>query len=353
MVAIQEAGTLKKLERPQIEALLLSDSVEIFEDVILEALLDWCDGTRASVDETKELIRMARLPFVPVDSPLMGKIVKNKLVPEDIVRVAQLFQTDRDYRATVINSEPQYRPRLTPAIKREMHRKIRPPSPDWGGMICRMLGPVNGRDNFELISTVRHNENRNALVCDFSNFKVPVSLVDAFGFGSCNTLNKAVTSNRPEKTIDKTALECMPVDSVKELLEAMIIRENELRLHSLVQVALGKIGEDEGKMSSFITDPQTHVANEFNVDPLVGINLIRSATSLFPETAKLAHYVKHNRCFSGPLCAGDEAPDVSVSTMTGKRSTLWTEIDRHRCRDRRLGGAVQVKPVVILGASYT
>jgi len=113
------------------------------------------------------------------------------------------------------------------------------------------------------------------------------------------------------------------------------------------------IGEDEKEMSRFTTALQSHVATEFNVDPVVGIELIRSASTLFPETAKLAHYVRHNRCFQGDLRPGDEAPDVNLLTLTGQPTTLWTEVDKHRCAPTPGTQGCEMKPVVILGASFT
>jgi hypothetical protein len=94
---------------------------------------------------------------------------------------------------------------------------------------------------------------------------------------------------------------------------------------------------------------QAHVCGEFNVDPLVGIQLIRSATSIFPETAKIAHYVRHNRAFKGSLAVGDDAPDVDVLSIDGNRTTLWAELEKHR-RTNDVGVDL---PIVILAASFT
>ena len=114
--------------------------------------------------------------------------------------------------------------------------------------------------------------------------------------------------------LNRTSLEQLDVDEAEQLLAKMLRRENALRLHPSVQAEYGRMGEDEFEMTRFTTALQAHVSREFNVDPAVGIELIRSATTLFPETAQLAHYVRHNRCVAGSLCVGDEAPDVLLDT---------------------------------------
>lgn len=111
-------------------------------------------------------------------------------------------------------------------------------------------------------------------------------------------------------------------------------------------------------MSNFTTMLQAHVAWEFKVDQRVGIELIRSASSLFPEVAKIAHYVRHNRCFQGSLKPGDVAPDVPLFSLDGNKSTLWTEIDGRQGKtaivgNNNNGAADDGRPVVVLGASYT
>ena len=154
---------------------------------------------------------------------------------------------------------------------------------------------------------------------------------------------------------------------------------DKLRFHPIVQAAYGQIGEDEMSMVSFTTALQEYVSSKFGVEPSLGIQLIRSAVSLFPESAKnLSHYVHHNRATRGTLQVGDVAPDVNVSTLDGRKSTLWTEVERydrlkrdkqyttdeeddngyvgdhpHGGHDDDHNGHNNYKPTIIIGASYT
>jgi hypothetical protein len=68
----------------------------------------------------------------------------------------------------------------------------------------------------------------------------------------------------------------MPADECKQRLRTMLQREEEMRLHLRVQEMYGSIGEDEDKRLA----AQTYIAFEYNVDPIVGIELLRSAATL-------------------------------------------------------------------------
>jgi hypothetical protein len=216
-----------------------------------------------------------------------------------------------------------------------------------------MLGTVNGRKNFDKICSVQLSESCDHLICTFPESDISTGALFniSFNFENLETQFMPTEKDKSEKLVDQPLLQKLPVESAERLLAAMLRRENELRLHPRVQAAYALIGEDEAEMSSFTTALQAHVAAEFNVDPVVGIELIRSASTLFPETANLAHYVRYNRCFEGSLSVGDEAPDVNLSTLTGEATTLWTEVNERR--HSRLCDADGEKPVVILGASYT
>ena len=122
--SVKETGSLSQLQYSQMEAMLQSNFVETPEDDILEAVLTWSEETGASYDETKELVGLVRLPFVPVDDLVMAKAVERNLVGEDMLRVCRLFQTDGDYRETMMNSEPFYLPRQSKSNKEEISRHI-------------------------------------------------------------------------------------------------------------------------------------------------------------------------------------------------------------------------------------
>lgn len=350
LTSVRDAGSLKHVTYAHIEALLQSDFIETPEDDIMETVLAWSEETEVSFEELVELIQHVRLPFVPVDSNAMAAVVAKSLISEDMVRVCRLFQTDGEYRSTMINSETMYRPRQPKSITNELERKLRERPRTFG--ICRMLGTVNGRECFRKISSVHFSESGSSLICSFPTSETH-SHEYPFNFDCINTRNVSTVNstepcvNRASLEVNRASLEDMSVDDARKLMAAMLQRENELRLHPHVQSEFGRIGENEKEMSSFVDALQAHVASEFNVDPNVGINLIRSASTLFPETAKLAHYVRFNRCFEGSLSVGDTAPDVDLSTLAGEPSTLWTELNLYQTSSGK------TKPVLIVGASYT
>ncbi len=73
------------------------------------------------------------------------------------------------------------------------------------------------------------------------------------------------------------------------MVEAVLRREDELRLHPKVQAVYTLIGdlESEGVPSRFTTALEAHVASELRVDAPLGIDLIRSASVLFPDVAQI------------------------------------------------------------------
>jgi hypothetical protein len=352
--------TLKQLSKNQLEAMLQSDFVETPEDEILDVILKWSEQTEASIEDTRTLVKNLRLPFVPVDSNVMNRAVQRDVVSEDMLRLCRLFQTNPDYRRMMINSEPMYRPRQTKQMKEELEKKLRPPSPHifLGGLrLVRMMAVVNGRENFEKIRSVRKSESGNHLVCAFpsgSNGVASFTSDYPFDFGSIKTKYRTFGKHQGER-INQDVLETLDVEDVRQLLVNMLKFEESLRLHPQIQAVYGSMGENEAEMCRFTDALQAHVAQTFDFDAQVGIHLIRSASTLFPETAKLAHYVRHNRCFEGSLKIGDEAPDVSLLTLSGEPTTLWTEVDKRRHYTTTSGfeDSDKMKPVLILGASYT
>jgi hypothetical protein len=217
-------------------------------------------------------------------------------------------------------------------------------------MCCRMLGTVNGRADFQKICSFEQRACGGGFQWTASDHS-PVrpsdlaSLSISFSFESIAPSAQAVAADR-RVPIDAAALEAMPSEEVRALVEALLRREDALRLHPKVQAAYTLIGESEEELSRFTTALQAHVASELCVDAPLGIDLIRSASVLFPDVAQIAHYVRHNRCFAGTLRVGDSAPDVELVRLDGVRSTLWNSIDS-------AARGQPERPVLIVGASYT
>lgn len=334
----------------QLRNVLQSKCIETQESELLEIVLFWSSITRASTDTTKELVNLIRLPFVPVTSKVMKKAVDAGLVTGDMICLCRLFQEDEDYRIAVITNEnDHYCPRYSTQSFSDLEvlSSLHDILDSSQFVLCRMFGVVNGRMNFGKISSINRNENGDHLVCVLpdSSYSMESYRID-FPFAEIVTAHMPVAKT---SLVDKDTLEHMDLEEVETLLAAMLKREDELRLHHRIQEQFGSFGEHEQRMSMFTTSLQAHVSNEFNVDPQVGIQLIRSATTLFPETAQLAHYVKHNRAFEGPLKVGDLAPDVDLLSITGNCTTLWTELNTRIMTEP--DGAE--KPVAILAASFT
>jgi hypothetical protein len=50
-------------------------------------------------------------PHVPIASPHFLKAVERKLISEDLEEVCRIFQTDMEFRWTVVDKEPMFRVR--------------------------------------------------------------------------------------------------------------------------------------------------------------------------------------------------------------------------------------------------
>jgi len=109
------------------------------------------------------------------------------------------------------------------------------------------------------------------------------------------------------------------------------------------QAMFGRIGEKHEEFNMFVTELQAHVSLEFHVDPSVGVELIRSAVSLFPddnEIKTIPHYVRNNRCKAGVLKPGDAPAEAQITTIDGEARSLSDLLSKD-------------KPVVLMGASHT
>jgi hypothetical protein len=147
-----------------------------------------------------------------------------------------------------------------------------------------------------------------------------------------------------EPTFDLKVLQKYTKPEIRTLLADMLARENEMRLSPLSQQCFAKIGERHDLFNKFVTKLQERVCLEFGVDPSVGVELIRSAVSLFPDDKELhqiAHYVKFNRCKRGELRAGDAVADAQVTSVDGSEKLQLKQLIHN---DR---------PVVLMGGSHT
>jgi hypothetical protein len=359
--SVDDQEVTAKLPLEIVHKLLRSDTLNATEDNILRFVLSWCASHKMSQEQSKGLVELVRLPFVPVESPSFRQAVEEGLVSDDMRRICNLFQIDGDYRSNILrgirgSSDSSFRPRLGRTNKGILQRAR--VILDWEDddrriviPIMRMMGVVNGRHGFDKISTIEFDQTSNHLVYTGiqSNAMTRISprCTDIFNFASICPMNPPTNVDQMVRTMDQSNLSEFTLDEVEKILAKLLRRENEIRLHPAIQAEYGRMKENESEMSHFTTELQRYVCQEFNVDPNMGIELIRSATVLFPETAKLAHYVRYNRCVPGTLCVGDHAPDVCLSSLDSKQTTtLWTAIDPYR-------GSCNAKPVLILGASYT
>jgi hypothetical protein len=346
---------IAELRTDELEAALSSEFLGLPEEDTLGAVLEHADRA--------QLIRLVRLPLVPRDSAPMERAVAEKLVSDEELRVCRLFQDEGPFRKSMMQSgEARYRLRLGEANVQAVHaqqqslaeaerrERIRERSFRSLGGCCRMLGIVNGRADFQKICAFEHgacgggfqwtaSEHPPVRPSDLASLSIP------FSFESVAPRLPAISADG-RVLIDAAALEAMPEEEVRALVGALLRREDELRLHPKVQAAYTLIGESEEELSRFTTALQAHVASEIGVDAPLGIDLMRSASVLFPDIAQIAHYVRHNRCVAGALRVGDSAPDVELVRMDGARSTLWNSIDS-------AARGQPERPVLIVGASYT
>jgi len=144
-------------------------------------------------------------------------------------------------------------------------------------------------------------------------------------------------------TYDMPHLQQLNKQQIRTILVDVLRREEELRLSAPCQKRFGEIGEKHNQFNAFVTALQAHTSLEFKVDPKVGVELIRSAVSLFPddqEIRSIPHYVRHNRCKAGNLSPGDFPPDAQLADLEGNPISLASILRTDR-------------PVVLMGASHT
>jgi len=126
----------------------------------------------------------------------------------------------------------------------------------------------------------------------------------------------------------------------------MLTRENELRLSDEVQSAYAKYPEDFSWKEKITIRTQRRVCTEFGFthDIAEGLDLLRSATALFPgdeEVKNSAHWLKYNICYPCPVEIGRIVPDIMLSTIDKSPLSLHKVVARSKM------------PTVVLAGSYT
>jgi len=130
----------------------------------------------------------------------------------------------------------------------------------------------------------------------------------------------------------------------------MLRVEASVRLSDAIQLALDSSISGANRMNAVVEQIQLAVIGEFgftkaNGNVEQGLNLIRSAQSLFPndpDVREASFYIKHNRAQQGVLSVGDDMADAKLLSLDGKPLTLSKYI-----------AALPDKPVVLLAGSAT
>lgn len=133
---------------------------------------------------------------------------------------------------------------------------------------------------------------------------------------------------------------------MRELLIRMLVRENELRLSDETQAAYAKHAEDFAQKEKITIRVQRRVCTEFGFthDMEEGLDLLRSATALFPDDEEVknsAHWLKYNIVAPCPLVLQQTIPDITLYTLDKKSMSLHQVVAR------------SMMPTVILAGSYT
>ena len=232
------------------------------------------------------------------------------------------------------SGDPQYTLRFSaaalPALSMQYRARRSEENPWRYEMACRMLGVVNGRFDFEPISSVRWEDGR--LVVGAPAFFSCEADGDVAGCGAVcaaddeypaiclekhlTRLTHAIEAPLPS-TIDTARLCALDVAAVRSLLARLVAAEEALRLAPCVQAVYSLLGEGEGGLNLWTAVLQTHIARAHGFSPpSLGVQLLRSAATLAPDVAQAAHYVRFNRCRSGTLSSGCALPDVILARLS-------------------------------------
>jgi hypothetical protein len=141
-----------------------------------------------------------------------------------------------------------------------------------------------------------------------------------------------------------TDLETMEKPEIRRVLIDLLRYENKVRLSARVRENLGQIGEDDEAFDDYMQDLQEQVCVDCGVDPSIGVDLLQSASSLFPgdqQVLESANYLRYNRLRAGTLQVGDALPACEVIDPKTRDLTNLHELVPARGR------------AVVVGASYT
>jgi len=134
----------------------------------------------------------------------------------------------------------------------------------------------------------------------------------------------------------------------RNMMKAMLVRENELRLSDAVQTAFDQCAiSDSAKYTDVVEGVQKQVLREFGFsDDGASLLMFRSALSMYPndeEIKNLAYYYKYNRSRQGELYCGAEV-DLSKITLKSLDGTQSFQLSQF---------AVEGKPLVLIAGSIT
>lgn len=136
----------------------------------------------------------------------------------------------------------------------------------------------------------------------------------------------------------------------KDVMKAMLVRENELRLSEEIQTAFdGCAISDAAKYTEVVEGVQKQVLREFGFkDDSDGLVMFRSALSMYPddeELKNLAYYYKYNRSRQGELKCGDKV-DLSKITLSTLDNTQTFQLSQ-------IAEQNPDKPLVLIAGSIT
>uniref|UniRef100_A0A6B2LE57 F-box domain-containing protein n=1 Tax=Arcella intermedia TaxID=1963864 RepID=A0A6B2LE57_9EUKA len=135
-----------------------------------------------------------------------------------------------------------------------------------------------------------------------------------------------------------------PVDTMIKMLK----REDELRLSEEFQK---KFAQPDLNTIHVASEIQEQVVKEFGFEDVkVGVELMRTAPSLYPESQqvrRIPHYQKFNRAKDGALKEGSRIPNSKVALINGINISL------HQYLDNLIAPQPKPIPVVLISGSYS
>lgn len=125
----------------------------------------------------------------------------------------------------------------------------------------------------------------------------------------------------------------------------MLRRDDELRLSKVIQAKYAECPDDYGWKEAVTEEVQRQVVTEsgFAQNIRAGLDLLRSATALFPQDPEIknaAHYLRHNILEACPLAIGSQLPAIQLHDIDSGSTVCLREL----CSG---------DPAVIVASSYT